>query len=153
PAVLGLVADGPPAGVVAVLLAALRVAPGGLDVAVGSGRDPDVGPGRRDRQGGDPAGRLPGAHPTAGRGSVREPPPRAPPAGGPLRVAHVPEPRLPRRDERVGLARVGAAGVAPAESPAPAPGLAAAPTLFGPRGRRHASCPLRFSCPFAVLPP
>ena len=40
----------PPARVVAVLLATARVAAGGLDVAVRVRADPDVGPGRRDRE-------------------------------------------------------------------------------------------------------
>ena len=52
--VLGLVAHLAPARVVAVLLAPARVAAGGLDVAVGVRADPDVGPGRRDRQLADP---------------------------------------------------------------------------------------------------
>src|SRR5690606_40915620 len=42
--VLRLVTRFPPLFVVAVLLAALGVAPGGLDVAVRRGTDPDVGP-------------------------------------------------------------------------------------------------------------
>ena len=46
--VLGLVADLAPAGVVAALLAAAGVASGGLEVAVGDGADPDIGPGGRD---------------------------------------------------------------------------------------------------------
>jgi hypothetical protein len=36
-------------GVIAVLLAAARIAPGRLEMAAGVGRDPDIGPGRRDR--------------------------------------------------------------------------------------------------------
>ena len=52
---LGVVAPGPPAVVVAVLLAALGVAAGGLEVAGGIRADPDVGPGRRDRQRPDPS--------------------------------------------------------------------------------------------------
>src|SRR5690606_29221131 len=48
--VLLAVAHLTPARVVAVLLAALRVASGGLEVAVGQGADPDVRPRRRDGQ-------------------------------------------------------------------------------------------------------
>jgi hypothetical protein len=48
--VLHLVAHLAPFGVVAVLLAPARVAPGGLQVAVGLRADPDLGPGRRDGQ-------------------------------------------------------------------------------------------------------
>src|SRR5579864_2934850 len=47
---LGLVAYGAPQGMVAVLLATLRVFTGGLDVRQRIGRDPDVRPGRWDRQ-------------------------------------------------------------------------------------------------------
>ena len=47
---LGLVADLPPVGVVAVLLAPPGVAAGRLQMAVRAGADPDVGPGRRDGQ-------------------------------------------------------------------------------------------------------
>src|SRR6185436_20353222 len=45
--------------VVAVLLAPARVARGGLDVAVGIEADPDLGPGRRDRQRIDPSSLAP----------------------------------------------------------------------------------------------
>src|SRR5690606_25241807 len=48
---LGFLADLAIAGVVAVLLAAALVAAGGLEVAVGVGADPDIGPGGRDGQG------------------------------------------------------------------------------------------------------
>ena len=48
--VLVLVAHRPPAGVVAILFPAARVAAGGLDVAVRIGADPDILVGRRDRQ-------------------------------------------------------------------------------------------------------
>ena len=48
------IARQPPVGVVAVLLAAARVAPGRLQVAVRSRADPDLLVGRRDRQGADP---------------------------------------------------------------------------------------------------
>ena len=48
----------PVAGVVAVLLAAPRVAAGRLEVAVRVRADPDVGPGRRDRERPDPVERL-----------------------------------------------------------------------------------------------
>src|SRR5688572_29975509 len=41
--VFRLVADLPPFGVIAVLLATARIAAGGLDVAVRRGADPDVG--------------------------------------------------------------------------------------------------------------
>ena len=47
---LGGVAERAPVGVVAILLAALRIAPGRLQVALAVGADPDVGPGRRDGQ-------------------------------------------------------------------------------------------------------
>ena len=50
PVVLRLVAHLAPPRVVAVLLAAARVAPGRLDVAVRRRADPDVGPRRRDRE-------------------------------------------------------------------------------------------------------
>ena len=46
--VLGFVAGFAPAWVVAALLASAGVAAGGLEVAVGVGADPDVGPGGRD---------------------------------------------------------------------------------------------------------
>ena len=49
--VLGLVARGAPAGVVAGLLAAAGVASGGLQMAVGVGADPDAGPRGRDDEG------------------------------------------------------------------------------------------------------
>ena len=50
PRVLAVAALGAPLRVVAVLLAAARVAARGLDVAARRGRDPDVAPGRRDRE-------------------------------------------------------------------------------------------------------
>ncbi len=52
-AVLGLVPVGAPIGMIDVLLAALLVAAGRLDVAAGFGADPDLGPGRRNHQLGD----------------------------------------------------------------------------------------------------
>jgi hypothetical protein len=48
--VLGALAHFAELGVVLVLLAAARIAPGRLQVAVGTRADPHVGPGRRDRQ-------------------------------------------------------------------------------------------------------
>jgi hypothetical protein len=50
PSVLHLVARVAPPRVIAVLLAAARVAPGRLHVAARIGADPDVGPRRRDRE-------------------------------------------------------------------------------------------------------
>src|SRR6185312_11455083 len=50
PRVLGAVALVAPARVITVLLAPARVPPGRLQVAVGVGADPDVGPGGRDGQ-------------------------------------------------------------------------------------------------------
>ena len=58
PAVLRLVPNLAPARVVAVLLAAPRVAAGGLDVAARARADPDVGPGRRDGERADPVQAL-----------------------------------------------------------------------------------------------
>ena len=60
-----------PARVVAVLLAAPRVAAGRLDVAVGERADPDVRPGRRDGERADAAQRVARRAPAAvgGRGS------------------------------------------------------------------------------------
>ena len=86
-----------PARVVAVLLAPLGVAAGRLEVAVGVRADPDVRPGRRDREGADArqrrlvAHRLPVRHPV---GEAR--------AGTPARdarplVGDVAQPRLGRR--------------------------------------------------------
>ena len=49
--VLGLVASFPPLRMVAGLLAALGVAAGGLEMAVGEGADPDAFPGGRDDEG------------------------------------------------------------------------------------------------------
>ena len=49
--VLGFVADFAPARMVAALLAAAGVASGGLEVAVGDGADPDIGPCGRDDEG------------------------------------------------------------------------------------------------------
>jgi len=49
--VLGLVANFTPPGVIAGLLAALGVASGGLEMAVGEGADPDAFPGGRDDEG------------------------------------------------------------------------------------------------------
>src|SRR5206468_8658937 len=56
--VLRLVADLLPLRVVAVLLAPARVAAGRLDVAARMRADPDVGPGRRDRERPDARDRL-----------------------------------------------------------------------------------------------
>ena len=49
--VLSLVADFAPARVITALLAAAGVASGGLEVSVGDGADPDVGPGGWDDEG------------------------------------------------------------------------------------------------------
>ena len=58
PLVLGLVADGTPARMIPILLASFHIAPGRLDVAARIGGDPDVGPGGRDHQRGDPRQRC-----------------------------------------------------------------------------------------------
>ena len=65
---LGALADLTKPGVITILLAALGVAAGGLDVAVGLGADPHIRVGRRDRQGTDAVERalildLPAARP------------------------------------------------------------------------------------------
>ncbi|MNH13783.1 hypothetical protein D3C79_733650 [compost metagenome] len=57
-----LIAQLAPLGVVAVLLAATRIAPCGLQVALRVGADPHVGVGRRDHQGGDARQRFTVAH-------------------------------------------------------------------------------------------
>src|SRR5262245_55394332 len=103
--VLRFVSYLPPARVVAVLLAAFSVAAGGLDVAARRWTDPDIGPGRRDRErldaaqifdisdnvtvGSDVAEVLPGALPTDPQASV----------------AHVEKIRRPRSFERFLLGR------------------------------------------------
>src|SRR4029434_4011559 len=48
--VLGLVAEISPIRMIAVLLTAADIAPGGLEVAIGIGTNPDIFPGRRNRQ-------------------------------------------------------------------------------------------------------
>ncbi|KDS78488.1 hypothetical protein KM22_02772 [Bordetella bronchiseptica KM22] len=71
-AVLGRVAPGPPVGVVAVLLAAAGVAPGGLQMAVGPRADPHFAIGGRNGQRRDARQRARIAHPAAVRIVVGE---------------------------------------------------------------------------------
>jgi len=77
---LGLVADGAPARVVPVLLAAARVAPRGLDVAERVATDPDAPPGGRDDQRLDARQRGAVAHRPAPRAEVPHAAPHSPAA-------------------------------------------------------------------------
>src|SRR5207248_2679096 len=102
--VLGFVADGAPARVVAELFATAGVAAGGLQVAVGARADPDVGPRRRDDEGAD-ALEVGGAADGLAVGAEvaeRFAAPHAADAG--CVVARVPQPRRLRRPHGV-LAR------------------------------------------------
>ena len=70
---LGVVAPGPPEVVVAVLLATLGITAGRLEVAGGIRADPDVGPGRRDRQRPEPGEDRPVADQLAIGAAIAEP--------------------------------------------------------------------------------
>ena len=96
PVVLGLVAHRPPLRVVAVLLAAARVAASSLQVAVRRRADPHVRPRRRDRQRLDLRDPLTRHRLAVGAGvleSLAAPPAR----DARLVVAHVAQPRRPSR--------------------------------------------------------
>src|ERR671919_2414942 len=58
PAILCLVAHVAPTWVVPILLASLGIVPCSLQMPLGHGADPDLGPGGRDAQGLDPSERL-----------------------------------------------------------------------------------------------
>src|ERR1700751_490340 len=62
----------PEACVIAVLLTALRIPAGGLDVAVGKWANPDVGPSRRDRQSLDSSHHITLREPRPVRPGVRD---------------------------------------------------------------------------------
>src|SRR5690606_31614383 len=87
-----------PGGVVAVLLAATRVAAGGLQVAARVGADPDLGPGRRDRQLAEPRQHVAIAHPAAIRSEVGEATTMAAAANAGFGIAAEGEPQRRRRD-------------------------------------------------------
>ncbi len=72
-AVFHLVAAGGPALVIAVLLAPANIAARHLDVAIGTRRDPDIGPGRRNDQRANAGKVFLVAQLLAGRGAVVEP--------------------------------------------------------------------------------
>src|SRR5262249_6693608 len=99
--VLRLVADLAPARVVAVLLAAAVVAPGRLEVAVGDGADPHVGPGRRDDQGADALQRFGVADRFTVGADVAEAPAGADSADARPGVADVAQPGRPRSGGRI----------------------------------------------------
>src|SRR5690606_15876806 len=65
PVVLVRVAHLAPTSVIAILLATTRVTTGGLQVTIGSGADPDILPGRWDRQLANPLQRFRVVHPAA----------------------------------------------------------------------------------------
>jgi hypothetical protein len=91
---LACAADLVPLRVVAVLLAPARIAAAGLQVAARAGTDPDVGPGRRDRQRADPRQHFGIAHPPAIGIRVREAAPAAPPADAGRAIADMAQPGL-----------------------------------------------------------
>ena len=106
--VFRLVAVGRPALVIAVLLAAALVAPGRLDVAVRVGRDPYVGPGRRDGERPDAGQRLLVLDTLAiGRRDSRTCARRFDAADAGLRVADVTKLGFLRRKLRIGCDGVG----------------------------------------------
>src|SRR6185503_21217947 len=72
PAVLGVVAHFAPARVIAVLLAAARIAAGRLEVAIAVRADPHLFPGRRNRERLDAREDLLVAHCAAARQAVAE---------------------------------------------------------------------------------
>ena len=80
PLVLRRLAPAAVAGVVAVLLPAAVITTGRLKVAVRNGADPDVGPGRRDRELPDPRERLGVADRAAAAAAIGEASTRAPSA-------------------------------------------------------------------------
>src|SRR5438105_1574756 len=94
PFVLGLVSELAPAWVVAVLLTPPCVPTAGLEVAAGVRADPDVGPGRRDRQGSDSFQPSPADRFAVGP-EVDESAPGALPTDAGLSVAHVTQPGGP----------------------------------------------------------
>src|SRR4029079_19622315 len=84
-------APGPEPGVVAVDLAALRVAAGRLEVAERVGADPDVLPGRRNRERPDPLQRLAAGDPPSVGVDVGEAPAGAAAIDAGLRIGRVAE--------------------------------------------------------------
>ena len=105
--VLGLVAHGAPARVVAVLLATLAVPPSRLDVPVRPGAAPDVRPRRGHGKLPDPSERREVADGGAVLQPVAEATSRWRPPDSRQVVADVPQPRLPRGHERVERNRSG----------------------------------------------
>ena len=82
---------------VAVLLASPGIAPHRLDVSVRRGTDPHVPPGRRNDERPDALQRLGIANAPPLGIDVHEPRARPPPPNPIPRIAHVPQPRHPRR--------------------------------------------------------
>ena len=106
--VLDRVADLAPMRVVAILLAAPRVASGRLQVATRVGTDPDIAPGGRDGEPLDPVDRLRVSDGAAVRIQIGEPLPHPLPPDSRRLVGHVAQPRGPGRRHRVDqLRRIG----------------------------------------------
>ena len=101
-AVLRLVAHLAPARVIAILLAAARVARRRLDVAVRRATDPHVAPRRRHDEAMDAAELLAIAHERAVGRAVAEADRRLFAADAGLGVAHVAKSRITRRGDRLG---------------------------------------------------
>jgi len=99
--VLDRVAHFAPASVVAVLLPAAGVTAGRLQMTAGVGADPDVGPGRRDRQPLDPADDLLVTDQAAVTTEITEGLAGALPADSRAEVGDVAKPGGPRRLHRV----------------------------------------------------
>ncbi len=102
------VAHRAPAAVVAVLLAAAGVAPGRLEMALALRADPDVGPGRRDRQHAQPPQLVRVLDRAALRVAVAEAAARAPPRDPGRAVGDVAQPG--GRGRRGGGRRIGLRG-------------------------------------------
>ncbi len=113
--VLRLVARRAPGPVIAILLPSPGVPAGRLDVPARVGADPDVGPGRRNREGLDAVQRAGIADPPARTLDVDEPSSDPPPTDAGGRVGDVPE----HGRARVNGAGNSADGYLPPELPAP----------------------------------
>src|SRR5690606_4911388 len=91
-AVFGLVPEGGPIRVVAVLLAAALVEPSGLDMPTQIGANPHVPPRGRNRKGLDARKGLAVAQQRVVGQPIAEPAPGAPPPYARLAVAHIAQP-------------------------------------------------------------
>src|SRR5206468_202573 len=102
PVELGVVPPGPPAAVIAILLATSSVPTGCLEVAVGIDGDPDIRPGRGDGQGADPGQRGPIADDPAAGVAIRKAATRAPPGDPRMVVRRVAQAGPACRDVGIG---------------------------------------------------